>query len=138
MNNNGFKRIKHIHSIVADHFLERPAGVVEINHKDLNKGNNNKDNLEYITHQQNILHARQNKHWVTGFKPGHIISQPTRDKMAAKKYKKVTIYNDNQRINFDSIEELCQYMKTYRKKFNRYVNSCMTLNGFYIRYINPS
>ena len=46
-----------IHSLVAMTFHgERPLGKV-INHIDGNKGNNRKENLEYLTQSENILHA---------------------------------------------------------------------------------
>jgi hypothetical protein len=60
---NGYLRIKlnnkakHIHSIVANHFLgERPKGLC-VNHIDGNKLNNKPSNLEYVTITENIMHS---------------------------------------------------------------------------------
>lgn len=51
------KCAKTVHSIVAEVWLgKRPAGKI-VNHKDTNKHNNRKKNLEYITPQENNLHA---------------------------------------------------------------------------------
>jgi hypothetical protein len=38
-------------------FVGPIEGRLEINHKDLNRINNRLDNLELLTHQQNIQHA---------------------------------------------------------------------------------
>jgi hypothetical protein len=49
-----------VHRIVAKCFLENiPDNIDElmVNHKDGNKSNNHKDNLEYVTNQQNVQHA---------------------------------------------------------------------------------
>lgn len=51
-----------IHTLVAEAFLVKPEGYVEINHKDGNKWNNNKDNLEWITPSENMLHAHRILH----------------------------------------------------------------------------
>jgi hypothetical protein len=138
--NNGYFKLKYVHKIIADHFL-KPIPVpnpfkYEINHKDLNKTNNNVVNLEWVTHQQNIIHARNNKDWYSsGREPGFTVSDDTKQKMAEKKHKKVFIYNDSERINFDSIQQLVDHLHTYRKAFNRFVDSCKTHKGYYIRYI---
>lgn len=50
----------HIHVLVARHFL--PTGYFEgafVNHKDGNKHNNHKDNLEWVTRSENELHAHR-------------------------------------------------------------------------------
>jgi len=58
----------YIHTLVAEAFLgSRPDGT-EINHKDLNRFNNKADNLEYITHSENIKHAA--KHYMKTSKWG--------------------------------------------------------------------
>lgn len=47
----------YIHRIVALHFLWPPIGVMDVNHKDGNKRNNNIANLEFVTRGENIRHA---------------------------------------------------------------------------------
>ena len=47
-----------IHRLVAEAFLGRLD--LQVNHKDLNKINNNIDNLEYVSNYENSLHAFKN------------------------------------------------------------------------------
>lgn len=46
-----------IHILVAKAFIPNPLNLTEINHKDGNKQNNKKTNLEWVTPSQNIQHA---------------------------------------------------------------------------------
>jgi len=46
-----------VHRMMWEAFNGRIDGRLEINHKDLDRGNNTLDNLEIVTHQQNIQHA---------------------------------------------------------------------------------
>jgi hypothetical protein len=48
---------KRIHRVVWEAFNGRIEGRMEINHKDLDRANNRLDNLEVVTHQQNLQHA---------------------------------------------------------------------------------
>lgn len=49
-----------IHRLVAHHFIYNPDGLPQVNHKDGDKLNNNVNNLEWVTGQENVTHARQN------------------------------------------------------------------------------
>ena len=46
-----------VHRLVWQTFCGRIEGRLEINHKDLDRANNRLNNLELVTHQQNIQHA---------------------------------------------------------------------------------
>ncbi|MAO65071.1 MAG: hypothetical protein CL666_08725 [Balneola sp.] len=48
-----------VHTLVAKHFIPNPDNKPEVNHKDGNKLNNFYKNLEWATHQENMLHASQ-------------------------------------------------------------------------------
>ena len=48
-----------IHRLVAKAFVDGDSNL-EVNHKDCNKDNNHKDNLEWVTTQENISHAWAN------------------------------------------------------------------------------
>jgi hypothetical protein len=137
-----YMRTFYLHVIIAEHFLppkpEPNPFKYEVNHKDLNKTNNNRDNLEWITHQQNMIHARQNREWESsGRKPGFIVPEETKYKMAIAKYKPVKAIrqSDNETHIYKSIEDLLTDLSIHRKSFNRYVNSCKTYKGYSFRYI---
>lgn len=63
--NNGKRETKSIHRIVAKTFVDGYRDGMEVNHKDGDKHNNHIDNLEWMSHSENELHAYQ-----TGLKHG--------------------------------------------------------------------
>lgn len=74
------KRNWPVHRLVALAFIgPRPDGH-EVNHKDLNKQNNHYSNLEYLTHAENIRHARKNRDtWIHMRGTQHHLSKLTDD-----------------------------------------------------------
>lgn len=53
----------YIHRLVAEHFVDNPLSLPEINHIDNDTKNNTADNLEWVTRKQNICHmVKQNRH----------------------------------------------------------------------------
>ncbi len=46
-----------VHRLLAQTFIANPSDLPEVNHKDGNKLNNALDNLEWVTHKQNMTHA---------------------------------------------------------------------------------
>lgn len=57
LSNNDKGKWVRVHRLVAAAFLPNPNNLPEVNHKDGNKQNNKADNLEWVTHAQNCLHA---------------------------------------------------------------------------------
>lgn len=47
----------YVHVLVANHFVTGKKKGLEVNHKDANKSNNHYSNLEWATHQYNLIHA---------------------------------------------------------------------------------
>lgn len=54
---NGRKKHKFVHRLVADAFCEKKDACNEVNHIDYNRQNNDSSNLEWITHQGNVRHS---------------------------------------------------------------------------------
>lgn len=50
-----------VHRLLATTYIPNPLNKPEVNHKDVNKLNNTLDNLEWVTHSENIKHAYKNK-----------------------------------------------------------------------------
>lgn len=79
--NNGYKGLKIryegsekrktvlVHWLVADAFLDRPKGKVEINHIDSDRTNNKIENLEFVTSSGNTEHAVRNGRLVPWNRP---------------------------------------------------------------------
>jgi hypothetical protein len=54
---NGKYTRRSVHRLIWESFNGAIEGRLEINHKDLDRSNNRLDNLEVVTHQQNLQHA---------------------------------------------------------------------------------
>lgn len=59
LSKNGKAKMFFVHRLVADAFIIKPEGKVEVNHKDGNKLNNYWWNLEWVTKSENQVHARK-------------------------------------------------------------------------------
>ncbi len=57
---DGKYKKKLIHRLVADAFICNPDNLPEVNHKDLNKLNNDVENLEWVSRLTNAQHAKVN------------------------------------------------------------------------------
>lgn len=49
-------KVTAVHRLVAVCFIENPENKLFVNHKDGNKLNNHKDNLEWVTRSENAIH----------------------------------------------------------------------------------
>jgi len=56
---NGINKSERVHRLVALAFIENPNKLPKVNHKDLNKRNNNVINLEWCTQLENVQHAKE-------------------------------------------------------------------------------
>jgi hypothetical protein len=60
LNDNGKKKF-YIHRLVAEAYIPNPNNYSQVNHKDLNKHNNNVNNLEWCSEAMNMQHNADNK-----------------------------------------------------------------------------
>ena len=58
--NTTSRKTVRVHRLVAEAFIPNPNNLPEVNHKDGNTSNPNVSNLEWITHQNNMIHAVEN------------------------------------------------------------------------------
>ena len=54
---NGEQKHGYIHRLVAEAFIPNPDNLRDVNHRDGNKQNNRKSNLEWRTHAENIIYS---------------------------------------------------------------------------------
>lgn len=106
------KRKCGVHRLVAELFVDGFFDGAEVNHKDLNKTNNRWDNLEWVTHSENLKHQYKMYH-----PDCHIINC----KRCGKEITRKAIYCRTcrgivSRKNWPSYDELLEDLKTMNFK----------------------
>lgn len=77
---NDIKINRGVHRLVAQVFIPNPLNLPEVNHKDFNKANNHKTNLEWSTKEDNRNHSLVNGRFKSGEKHGRSVLK-TKDVM---------------------------------------------------------
>lgn len=57
IDNDGVKRTRLVHRLIAEHFIPNPKGLPFVNHLDGNPSNNDIKNLEWCTQNRNMYHS---------------------------------------------------------------------------------
>jgi hypothetical protein len=94
---NGIRSTKKVHRLVASAFYGEHKELC-VNHIDSNRSNNNIENLEWVTHLENIRHARKNNRY-----PKTVVSEYQKQKIKDSISKKV-ICTKSGKV-YDSITE---------------------------------
>ena len=107
-----------VHRLVAKLFLPNPENLPVVNHKDGAKANNHVDNLEWMTHQDNCLHATRTGLNKRTKKLGKRVIQYTLEGIEIAKYNSLHDAHKTTGINRSSISKVCH---GYLQKTNGFV-----------------
>lgn len=114
--------------LVAMAYIPNPDNLPEVNHKDYNRTNANVNNLEWITHADNIRYSKVNRPDISGCKNpnygNHKLSERyAKDKELSKqkqgrpglqngRCRKIAMYKNGVLVqNFNYIVECCKYFQ---------------------------
>ena len=118
--------------IMITYGTQPPTDKHEINHIDHDKTNNNIDNLEWVTHKENINKARLFKPWKSGREPGFKASEETKQKMSKAKLKPVNVYDTNNALILkgNSIQHVADTLDIYRVAVYRSLQNGKQYKGY--------
>jgi hypothetical protein len=108
-----------VHWLVADAFLDRPKGKVEINHIDSDRTNNKVENLEFVTSSGNTEHAVKKGRlipWNKPRKPIVAINLETNEQMEFISISKAELYFNSRHIS-DVLKGKRTMVKGYTFKY---------------------
>ena len=70
---DGHRPMRYVHRLVAETWIPNPNCYEQVNHINGNKDDNSVENLEWVTHSENMRHA-----WRTGLMKGYAKGTPIR------------------------------------------------------------
>ena len=125
----------YVHRLIAEYFIPNPNNLPQVNHIDGNKLNNSLDNLEWVTVQENVIHAYKNG--LINFRYGE--NHPNYGKFGSesKKAKPVTAINviTNEKKEYGSLIETTEDGFT-KSEVSRCCNHGGTHKGYYFKFTN--
>ena len=156
-----------VHRFVAMAFVENenPSIKVEVNHIDFNRKNNMPNNLEWVTHQENIQHSVKHGRYSPKFgennpnygnkklsefykdNPDIALEKQSRKGIKNGSAKEIDLFKDNKLIkHFDYIGDCCEYLilnygfnsnyEVVRIGIRRSIKNNQTYKGFTFKKYN--
>ena len=132
LSKNGILKTKLVHRLLAQHFIDNPLGLPEVNHKNGIKTDNRLENLEWCSVSQNTKHAYDNN--LGGFKD--VVDNNLAKINQTTSYKKIVIINifTNEEYNCTSSKEAAKYLNTTIDNISRAIRTHQTFGKKYKIY----
>ena len=108
---NGKHKLVTIHRLVAIHFISNPDNKPQVNHIDGDKTNNNIINLEWVTAQENNIHARKTGLHVSD---GDKAVNQIKDGIIINTFKSISEASRVTGINRGNINQCCLKNRRYK------------------------
>jgi hypothetical protein len=132
-----------VHRLVAHHWISPEPephplfGRYEVDHIDGDASNNHYSNLQWITHQKNMLKARQQNSWKGGIQKGYKHTLTAKEKMSEAKKIRVLLYNtDKEDVICESIEDAATFLGVSRRTVERHLQHYKTIKGYHVRKLD--
>lgn len=102
---NGETKTCYVHRLVAEAFIPNPGNLPEVNHKNGIRYDNRVENLEWVSHRDNMLHCWKELHKRTG--------------NGCRPVKGISIYDESDVIEFDSVSQAAEYCSVHLSAISR-------------------
>ncbi len=111
---NGKITRHYVHRLVAGAFIDNPEGHPFVNHKDGNPANNNADNLEWVSHRQNVRHGYATG--LNGNKGGnHTFAAKVVDNELRREFSTIKEWAEARKINYNTARNVVNGYSTLKE-----------------------
>ena len=131
LSKNGRDKKAHVHRLVAEEFVDGQFEGAEVNHIDCDRSNNKYNNLEWVTHKENVKYSIHNKNHIctkdiTGVNnPNYgnhslsvryandkelCIEKQSRPGAINGRSRRISVYDGNSEVEFDYIAKCAMHL----------------------------